>query len=131
VKRMAERGHTVVMACRTLDKAKDAANRIQNELSTQKVNLIPTECNLADLNSVKNFAKGISDSGMDIDVLCLNAGIARNTSAKDVLRTKEGFELTIGTNHLGHFYLTQSILPLLEKGEGKGKRIVVTASGGK
>lgn len=129
VKRMAERGHTVVMACRTLDKAKDAANRIQNELSTQKVNLIPTECNLADLNSVKNFAKGISDSGMDIDVLCLNAGIARNTSAKDVLRTKEGFELTIGTNHLGHFYLTQSILPLLEKGEGKGKRIVVTASG--
>ena len=134
---MAERGHTIIMGCRTLEKATDAANRIQSELAVslpnQKINLIPKECNLADLNSIKQFTKDIteSDGTTSIDALCLNAGLARNTGAKDVLRTKEGYELTIGTNHLGHFYLTQGLLPLLEKGSDKGKRIVVTASGGK
>ena len=124
------KGHTVIMACRTLDKATDAANRIQTESPGQTLNLIPKECNLADLNSIQSFVKDVVSSTPSIDALCLNAGIARNTSAKDVLRTKQGFELTIGTNHLGHFALTQGILPLLESSEGKGKRIVVTASGG-
>ena len=141
VKRMAERGHTIIMACRTLKKATDAASQIQNELSNAGVssavtsNLIPKECDLSDFKSIKAFVNDIAanEKLRSIDALCLNAGIARNTSAKDVLRTKQSFELTIGTNHLGHFYLTQLILPLLlenNNGEIKQKRIVVTASGG-
>lgn len=127
-KRMAERGHTIILACRTLDKATDAANRIKDELSSSvQVNLIPKECNLASLKSIQKFTNDMNESSINIDALCLNAGISRNTSAKDVLRTNEGFELTIGTNHLGHFYMVQKMLPLLEKGQGK--RIVVTASG--
>ena len=135
VKRLAADGHTVIMACRTLEKATDAATRIQNELSQQSLKLIPKACNLADLQSINAFVQDLKQntdiSSTSIDALCLNAGIARNTKAKDVLRTKQGFELTIGTNHLGHFYLTQQLLPLLEKDGGNGgKRIVVTASGG-
>ncbi len=129
---MAVKGHTIIMACRTLEKAQNAATQIQNDIPDQELNLIPKECNLADLSSIKSFVNGISN--MSIDVACFNAGLARNTNAKDVLRTKEGFELTIGTNHLGHFYLVQCLLPLLERqkegSENVMKRIVVTASGG-
>ena len=47
--------------------------------------------------------------------------------SKDVLRTKDGFELTVGTNHLGHFYLTNLLLK--ENKIDNAGRIVVTASG--
>lgn len=123
---MAKQGHEVILACRSFFKANDAATRIQMELDDPNLKLIPIECNLADLNSIKACVDNISQSSSKkIDAVCLNAGIARNTAAKDVLRTDQGFELTIGTNHLGHFYLTNQILPLINK----GGRIVVTASG--
>lgn len=127
--RMAERGHTVIMACRTLSKANLAALRIQQEATTAATTgkVIPKECDLADLDSVRAFAEGLKDNGIsNIDALCLNAGLARSTSAEDVKRTKQGFELTVGTNHLGHFLLSQLLLPLVRKDTG---RIVVTASG--
>jgi len=127
-------GHEIILACRTLSKATDAAARIQEELQadgyTLKGNLIPKECDLADLDSVKAFAQDLKDGSCakeGIDALCLNAGLARNTAATDVLRTKQGFELTIGTNHLGHFLLANLLIPLLEK--KNQSRIVVTASG--
>merc|ERR1719495_627211 len=43
------------------------------------------------------------------------------------LKTKEGFELQFGTNHLGHFLLTNLLLPLLRKG-GEGTRVVTVSS---
>jgi len=125
-KRMAaqDAGHTIILACRTLQKAKDSANRIKDELGAGcKGTIIAREC---DLNSIDSFVKDLDN----VDAVCLNAGIARNTAAKDVLRTKQGFELTIGTNHLGHFYLTNLLLPILDKNQDTGgSRIVVTASG--
>ena len=57
----------------------------------------------------------------------MNAGLARDVGSKDVLRTKDGFELTVGTNHLGHFYLTNLLLK--ENKIDDAGRIVVTASG--
>ena len=91
------------------------------------------ECDLADLNSIDNFVSqwkrqhqpGEGHNAL-FDAVCYNAGLARNTEAKEVLRTKQGFELTVGTNHLGHFYLNNLLLPLINKECG---RIVVTASG--
>jgi protochlorophyllide reductase len=81
------------------------------------------ECNLADLKSIQSCIDTITSQKIHIDVLCLNAAIARNTSAQDVVRTNQGFEATIGTNHIGHFYLSQGLLPFIQE------RIVVTASG--
>ena len=52
------------------------------------------ECDLADLSSIDSFVK--KNDGAKFDAVCYNAGIARNTEAKDVARTKQGFELTIG-----------------------------------
>jgi protochlorophyllide reductase len=125
VKRMAERGHTIIMACRLMEKATDAANKIRQELADLKFNLVPKECDLIDLKSIDAFVEDLKRDGLKIDALCLNAGVARNTAAKDILRTKQGFELTIGTNHLGHFYLQNKLFPLM----AQKSRIVVTASG--
>jgi len=91
--RMANRGHKVIMACRTLEKARNAAERIKSESNTESsLDLVPAECDLASLSSIRSFAGSLGDE--KIDILCLNAGIARDVKATDVLRTKEGFELT-------------------------------------
>lgn len=82
------------------------------------------ECDLADLNSIDKFISNLNGSPT-FDAVCYNAGLARNTAAEDVARTKQGFELTVGTNHLGHFYLHHKLLPMINKESG---RIVVTAS---
>jgi protochlorophyllide reductase len=139
-KRMARQGHTVLLLCRSLSKANEAASRIRQELSSiqgedilsngEDIKVIPKECNLADLKSIDRFVKELlqDERVQKIDALCLNAGIARNTAAKDVLRTAQNFELTVGTNHLGHFYLTDLILKVPELMKDNS-RIVVTASG--
>ena len=46
------------------------------------------------------------------------AGLARNTDVEDVARTKPGFELTVGTNHLGHFYLHHMLAPSINNDGG-------------
>ena len=131
--RMAARGHKIILACRTLTKAKDAVDRIKADLAesggtaNDNADLIPLECDLACLNSIDDFAKNVKATlGEEgIDSLCLNAGLARDTAATDVLRTADGFELTVGTNHFGHFYLNSLLLPKVKR----NGRVVVTASG--
>eukprot|EP00980_Cylindrotheca_fusiformis_P022564 scaffold9439_cov115-Cylindrotheca_fusiformis.AAC.9 len=91
-KKLAQQGHTLVLACRTLEKAKDTVKRI--EFETSQCNLIPAECNLASLDSIRAFASGLRLE--KIDVLCLNAGLSLNADDKQVQRTVDGFELTVG-----------------------------------
>jgi hypothetical protein len=94
-KRLVNRGHTVILACRTRAKAQDTINRIQQDISfMNNGKLIPAECDLADMISIQKFAHELSTTDTTIDTLCLNAGIARNTAATDCARTKDGFELT-------------------------------------
>jgi len=114
---------TIVLACRTLEKAQNAVDRIKADAppTSNTVLMIPAECDLASLSSIESFAKTVD---YKVDTLCLNAGISRNTEAKDCARTKDGFELTVGTNHFGHFYLNHLLLPKLKS----NSNIVVTAS---
>ena len=63
---------------------------------------------LADLASVRTAATTVIASGRPLDVLINNAGLAGSMG-----RTKDGFQLTFGTNHLGPFALTEMLLPLL------------------
>ncbi|CAB9524931.1 Protochlorophyllide reductase A, chloroplastic [Seminavis robusta] len=124
VKRLSADGHTVVMPCRTMEKSLGAIQRIGSTAG----NLVPAECDLASLASIQAFAKELPSllgSNKKIDILGLNAGLARDTSAVDVARTKDGFELTVGTNHFGHFALNKLLLPMMNP---NGK-IVITASG--
>ena len=108
--------NTLILACRTLAKAQATAEALR-EFPAQT---IPAACDLASLDSIRSFAQSAPNK---VDTLCLNAGFARNTAATDVARTADGFELTVGTNHFGHFYLTHYLLPKVQRS------IVVTASG--
>ena len=107
------------------------------------------ECNLAYLSSIDAFVNKLTNSKKNnnagatttpstpFDAVCYNAGVARNIDAGDIARTKDGFELTVGTNHLGHFYLNHLLLSsnLINNNNagaggnaGGAGRIVVTSS---
>jgi len=113
VKRLAARSYSeesssstdgqIILACRSLSKAQDTMKRLTQDLDGKlNMKLLPYECDLANLSSVSKFAQDISRdlNGRSIDILCLNAGLARNAGAKDIVRTKDGFELTIGIEYL-------------------------------
>lgn len=125
-KRLASAGHTICLPARTLSKSEKAVEELKSTVSGG--NLIAAECDLASLASIQQFAKNLPGLIGDkkIDILCLNAGLSRDTSSTECLRTKDGFELTVGTNHFGHFALNKLLLP---KVNTDGGRIVVTASG--
>ncbi|MFT4397377.1 oxidoreductase [Gordonia lacunae] len=89
-------GADVVLACRNTAKADAVASELGPKATVAKLDL-------ADLESVRSFAAGVTGA----DVLINNAGLM----AVPFRRTTDGFEMQIGTNHLGHFALTALLLP--------------------
>ena len=87
---LAAAGHHVVLACRTLSKAEQAAAEMAGDAEV-------CHLDLADLSSVRKFA----DSVESVDVLVNNAGVL----CPRLTRTADGFEAHVGTNYLGHFAL--------------------------
>jgi NAD(P)-dependent dehydrogenase (short-subunit alcohol dehydrogenase family) len=94
---LAEAGARVVFAVRNIEKGRVAATATPGATEVR-------ELDLASLDSVRAFAAGWDSR---IDVLINNAGV----SESKLSRTADGFELTLGTNHLGHFALTNLLLP--------------------
>jgi NAD(P)-dependent dehydrogenase (short-subunit alcohol dehydrogenase family) len=88
---LAAAGHSVIIACRTIPKAEQAAAAMVGDVEVRRLDL-------ADLASVRAFA----DSVDSVDVLINNAGVL----GLPLTHTADGFEAHIGTNHLGHFALT-------------------------
>jgi NAD(P)-dependent dehydrogenase (short-subunit alcohol dehydrogenase family) len=88
---LAASGHSVVIACRTIPKAEQAAATMAGDVEIAHLDL-------ADLASVRKFA----DSVDGVDVLINNAGVL----GLPLTRTADGFEAHMGTNYLGHFALT-------------------------
>lgn len=97
---LGQHGAKVIMACRNLAKAETAAAAIHAVAPNAKLEILPLD--LASLDSVRAFAKTIVDRSGRIDFLINNAGVM----AVPLARTKDGFEMQIGSNHLGHFALT-------------------------
>lgn len=126
-KRLSTRsGTTILLACRTLEKAKTAIEAIRSSSPSATAQLVPLACDLADLSSIQACAQQVASNTGSIDTLCLNAGLARNAGATECVRTRDGWEQTVGVNHAGHFLLTHLMVPRMTKSNG---RIVVTASG--
>ena len=117
---LALRGADVVLACRNPEKGEAALARIQGESPKGAATLGALD--LSDLDSVAAFAGGFASKHGRLDLLILNAGVM----VPPLGRTKQGFELQFGTNHLGHFALTARLLPLVLA--TKGARVVVVSS---
>jgi NAD(P)-dependent dehydrogenase (short-subunit alcohol dehydrogenase family) len=113
-------GATVVMACRNLSKAQVAADGVRRAGGAGE--LVVRELDLANLGSIRAFARSLTEEGRTIDVLMNNAGVM----ALDRGRTVDGFESQFGTNHLGHFALTGLLLPII--GGDDGGRVVTVTS---
>lgn len=116
----ASKGATVIMACRSMDKADQAKKLI---LSDQKnANLIPMIIDLANLASINSFALEFKKQYTQLDVLLNNAGILSIPYSKTI----DGLEMQNGVNHLGHFALTAHLFDILKK--TKSSRIVNLSS---
>jgi NAD(P)-dependent dehydrogenase (short-subunit alcohol dehydrogenase family) len=106
---LARAGASVVLAVRNLERGAQAAESIEGDVTVRQLHL-------ADLASVRAFADGWTG---DLDVLVNNAGIMMVPAGS----TADGFELQFGTNHLGHFALTNLLLPHITD------RVVTVSSG--
>uniref|UniRef100_A0A3Q1GW59 Uncharacterized protein n=1 Tax=Anabas testudineus TaxID=64144 RepID=A0A3Q1GW59_ANATE len=119
---MARRGETLRLTCRDLTRARIAADEIRQKSGNG--NVVVKKVDLASLQSVRDFAKDITENEERLDILINNAGICIMMCPK--WKTDDGFEMQFGVNHLGHFLLTNCLLDLLKK--SAPSRIVIVSS---
>ncbi|THD18887.1 Retinol dehydrogenase 11 [Fasciola hepatica] len=141
---MARRGAVVIMACRNKDSAEAAKSKLLNlygesNADWMKTNvadpcvvgslkpiqtdqLIIENLDLASLESIRQFAAKVTQEHPKIDFLINNAGLMLDKYSV----TKDGFEQTVGVNHLGHFLLTELLLPAIKA--AAPSRIIILSS---
>jgi NAD(P)-dependent dehydrogenase (short-subunit alcohol dehydrogenase family) len=114
---LTERGATVVLAVRDVDKGRQAAARLTGDVTVLQLDL-------TSLDSVRTAAAELHERHPRIDLLINNAGVMYTPKQT----TQDGFERQFGTNHLGHFALTGLVLDLLLP--VPGSRVVTVSSNG-
>src|SRR5665647_470326 len=117
---LAGKGCSVVLACRNLDKAKAAQEKILAHHPKARIECLALD--LGSLKSVRAFAASFSKSHKKLDLLINNAGIMMPPYSL----SEDGFEGQMAANYLGHFALTKLLLPLLSK--TPGSRVVSLSS---
>ena len=108
------------MGCRDLAKAEKAAQAVGIPQDSYTIMHI----DLASLESVRQFVNNFRASGRSLDALVCNAAIYMPL-LKEPLRSPEGFELSVATNHLGHFLLCNLMLEDLKKASTSEPRLVI------
>jgi NAD(P)-dependent dehydrogenase (short-subunit alcohol dehydrogenase family) len=124
---LAARGADVVLACRDAGKAEGAAAHIRDQAEGAAAHARPgsvrvVHLDLASLAAVREAAEEILATCPRLDLLINNAAVM----AVPYQRTEDGFELTLATNHLGHFALTGLVLGRLL--DTPGSRVVTVSS---
>lgn len=119
-KSLADRGWHVVMACRNLEKTKQAAK----EVRIPEKNYSIIKLDLASLASVRQFVQDFRATGRYLDALVCNAAVYLPI-LKEPLRSEDGYELSVATNHLGHYLLCRLMLDDLMKSPSADKRLVI------
>ncbi|MEB3882662.1 protochlorophyllide reductase [Lyngbya sp. CCY1209] len=119
-KALANRGWYVVMACRNLEKAKAAAQ----ELGIPEDSHTVLHIDLGSLDSVRRFINSFRATGRTLEALICNAAIYMPL-IKEPLRSPEGYELTMTTNHLGHFLLCNVMMEDMKRSPAEDKRMVI------
>jgi NAD(P)-dependent dehydrogenase (short-subunit alcohol dehydrogenase family) len=120
-KRLANAGADVVLAIRCRMKGETAIAEIRRQAPAAKLAI--RHLDLSSLKSVAALGEELTAEGRPVDILINNAGVMTPPQRQ---KTRDGFELQFGTNHLGHFALTGHLLPLLRAAEGS--RVVTVSS---
>lgn len=121
---LARKNAKIIIACRTKEKGLKAIQAIEKKLN-REIDFDVIRLDLTDITSIRKFADNFSDKNSQLDILVNNAGVV---SLKERQVTKEGIEMHLATNHLGHFALTGLLLPQIK--ESNNARIVTMSSGG-
>jgi protochlorophyllide reductase len=119
-KSLVERGWYVIMACRNFEKTEKAAQKAGIPTGSYTI----MDIDLASLESVREFVKIFRARGYRLDALLCNAAIYMPL-LKEPLWSPEGYELTMATNHLGHFLLCNLLLEDLKKSTYPDRRMVI------
>ena len=109
----AYKGARVIMACRNIKKAGLVKEEILKEVPNASLDIIKLD--LSDFNSIEEFNNELRSKYQHIDILVNNAGVY--FMPKEL--TKQGYEITMGTNYLGPYYLTCTVLDLITNSSGK------------
>ena len=121
-------GHNIILPCRNISRANDVLTNIFNQSPVElskKGEIYTPIMDLSDLKSIDSLCSELKNKHISIDVLILNAGL-QYTGSKVPRMSTQGIELTFAVNHLSHFYLTQKILPLIDK--NNDPKIIITSS---
>ena len=120
---ISKKGGRVIMLCRDMEKAYAAARDINKDTGNQ-VDVVKLD--LASFQSIRECATALIEKEDKIDILINNAAVM----ACPEMKTEDGLELQIGTNHFGHFLLNELLQPLLRKSRETGfsPRIVIVSS---
>jgi protochlorophyllide reductase len=118
-KAMAKRGWHVVMACRDLAKAKTAAEGVG--MTPDSYSLMHID--LGSLESVRKFVADFRASGKSLDALVCNAAVYLPL-LKEPARSPEGYEISVATNHFGHFLLCNLMLEDLKASAAPDRRLI-------
>ena len=121
-------GHNIILPCKNILRANQVLTNIVNQIPcnlSQKGNISTPVMDLSNLKSIDVLCYKLRRKRLNIDVLVLNAGL-QYTGSKIPRRSSQGIELTFAVNHLSHFYLTQNLLPLINR--TNDSRIIITSS---
>lgn len=110
----------IVMACRNLEKSEQAAQEVG--IPKDRYTVIPLD--LANFDSVREFVNNFRATGKSLDALLCNAAVYMPI-LKEPKRNPDGYELTVATNHLGHFLLCNLMLEDLKKSSSAEPRLVI------
>jgi len=119
-KELVRRGAKVILGCRDVAKAEEAAEEIRRVTGSNKV--IPKKLDVSSLSSIRNFCDEVLKEETRLDILINNAGVAGMRKSM----TEDGLEIHFATNHFGPFLLTNILLGLMKK-TGKARIISVSS----
>ena len=120
VKALINKGWHVIMACRNLEKAQ----RVADELQFPKDDYTLLKIDLGDLNSVRRFVEKFRELGRPLQAMVCNAAVYFPL-LKEPLWSADDYELSVATNHLGHFLLCNLLLDDLKTCPGDDKRLII------
>jgi protochlorophyllide reductase len=119
-KALTTRGWHVILACRNLEKTV----KVASEVGMVEGNYSIFPLDLASLAKVREFVTAFRSTGKNLDALVCNAAVYYPL-LKEPLRSADGYELSVATNHLGHYLLCRLLLEDLQKSEYPDRRVVI------